>query len=36
MAMTDAATRPGTNPDRASFTTAQRAAIDQLTAAAIL
>jgi len=34
MAMTDAtATRPGTDPDRASFTTAQQAAIDQLTAA---
>ena len=35
MAMTDAtATRPGTDPDRASFTTAVQAAIDQLTAAA--
>src|SRR5689334_1162600 len=34
MAMTDAtATRPGTDPDRAGFTTAQQAAIDQLTAA---
>jgi Insertion element 4 transposase N-terminal/Transposase DDE domain len=34
MAMTDAtATRPGTDPDRASFTTAVQAAIDQLSAA---
>jgi Insertion element 4 transposase N-terminal/Transposase DDE domain len=34
MAMTDAAaTVPGTDPDRASFTTAQQAAIGQLTAA---
>jgi hypothetical protein len=37
MAMTDAATRPGADPDRASFTTAQQAAIDQLiTAASII
>ena len=35
MAMVDAVeTRPGTNPDRASFTTALEAARDQLTAAA--
>jgi len=35
MAMTDAVeTRPGINPDRASFTTAVEAARDQLTAAA--
>ena len=35
MAMTDAtATRPGTDPDRASFTTALQTATDQLTAAA--
>ena len=35
MAMTDAIeTRPGTDPDRASFTTALEAARDQLTAAA--
>ena len=35
MAMTDAvATRPGTDPDRASFTTALETARDQLTAAA--
>jgi len=35
MAMVDAVeTRPGTNPDRASFTTALQAARDQLTAAA--
>jgi hypothetical protein len=34
MAMTDAtATRPGTDPDRASFTTALQTATDQLTAA---
>ena len=34
MAMTDAtAARPGTDPDRASFTTALQAARDQLTAA---
>ncbi len=35
MAMVTAVeTRPGTNPDRASFTTALEAARDQLTAAA--
>jgi Insertion element 4 transposase N-terminal/Transposase DDE domain len=33
MAMTDAAATAGADPDRASFTTAQQAAIDQLTAA---
>jgi hypothetical protein len=34
MAMTDAAATAGADPDRASFTTALQAAIDQLTAAA--